>query len=278
MKNSENVKTYWDKVASQTRLHDTAMVGMLADYNLYNAIYRDETEKQRFAELIKLGSKMNVVEIGTGGGRWALWLSEKVRHVHATDISLKMIKLAKASSSRANRKNISFNVGTLPTDQCVLSDAHVIYLSGVCQYIDDTSLSNLIRNIGLSCRQDVIIVSRDTLIDDDEIKMTGEYPVIYRNVDKFKEFFENEGFFVKTVINAYDSRPFSGMIGKVYARLNISYRVMKKFHDTVIVIDKFTYLFTGLKIVWSLMRSRSIQENTTEKLQKFIIVTKNDSK
>ena len=277
MENKKQVRQYWDNVARDTQLVNTSLVGMLADYNLYNAIYRDGVEKTRFSELVKLKSDMHVVEIGCGGGRWLIWLASKVNFVHGTDVSEEMIALSSENCAKNACENVSISAGTLPSAE-VLAKADLVYLSGVCMYMTDVELHNLMNELYEQCKIDVTIISRDTLIEEGQIELFEPYRVIYRNLESFKKFFTSNNWKICDVKNAYESRAFSGAMGRIFSYSKLPYAYVSLLHSLIIFFDKASGIIGITKYIYRKVSRKKYDESQTEKLQKFILAKKNDAR
>jgi ubiquinone/menaquinone biosynthesis C-methylase UbiE len=71
--------------------------------------YIDYLEKKILAPHLSFSEGKNVLDVGTGIGRWALLLAEKAKYVVGIDISREMVRVAKR---RMNRSNVDFLVAS----------------------------------------------------------------------------------------------------------------------------------------------------------------------
>ena len=90
---------FWDKVALKYSKRPVA----------------DEAAYQRKLEVTQqyLRPDMQVLEFGCGTGSTAIVHAPHVAHIHATDISGKMIEIARSKAASGNITNISFEVSTI---------------------------------------------------------------------------------------------------------------------------------------------------------------------
>lgn len=82
----------------------------------------DQKTYERKLEITKalLCPEDDVFEFGCGTGSTALTLAAHARHIHATDLSHKMIAIAQEKADAANIKNITFEVAAI--DDVMLSE------------------------------------------------------------------------------------------------------------------------------------------------------------
>ena len=82
----------------------------------------DEATYQKKLEITRgyLGPDMQVLEIGCGTGSTAIAHAPDVNHIHAIDISSRMIEIAQDKADTKKIKNITFQCSTL--DECTVPD------------------------------------------------------------------------------------------------------------------------------------------------------------
>ena len=64
-------------------------------------------------QAFNIKSNIRLLEVGTGGGRWVFFLSNKVKSLVGIDFSQKMIELAKLALEKRKISNATFEVAEL---------------------------------------------------------------------------------------------------------------------------------------------------------------------
>lgn len=234
--NYRDVENYWNKVATGNSLLSGADVGML-DSNPYSSIYRKREEQKNFSQLINLQKHFSVLEVGTGGGRWAFYIAPSVRNVVGIDISQEMIDIASNLKIKSGLENVNFvKSNFLEFDSEY--QFNVIYFSGVLQYISDLDLEKTIQKAKDLLAPGGVIVSRDTVQINGRSVHTGNYPVIYRSVDEYLEVFKKLGFSCTRHQLAYQPKRFMGVFGRIYNLGFRNYRTLRILQDVCIRLHK----------------------------------------
>jgi len=199
--NKKNVERFWDAQADKIEnIGDHFQSGMLED-NLFLSEFRKKMEEHNFDKLIEMESINTVLELGCGSGRWSTYLSDKAENITAVDFSNKMIELAK--SSQPINSNIEY-IQEKAQDYLSNKDYDLIYLSGVMQYLTDSDITAMIKNIKKMSHKDTILLTRDSVsVLKDSFHKDGEYPVIYRRLIEYSQAFEKEGFYLQNTKRSF---------------------------------------------------------------------------
>lgn len=141
-------KTFWDKRAEK--------------YS--RSPIKDQATYQRKLEITQeyLNSDSQLLEFGCGSGGTAIYHAPFVRHVVATDISGKMIEIAKQKAIEAGIGNIHFQQGTL---DCLDADGgsfDVVLGLNVLHLLDD--VDGAIQKVYQLLKKDGVFVSSTSLI------------------------------------------------------------------------------------------------------------------
>ena len=126
----DNTKRFWNKIADETKLGDRTSVGMLADVDNFNSIYRKRIEEEHFLRLARLTKSSAVLELGCGGGRWAFFIGQYVSSVTAVDFSPSMINLAKEEQRARKIDNIQFETSDIENFKTILFNVDMIVIDG----------------------------------------------------------------------------------------------------------------------------------------------------
>lgn len=190
---SDDIRNWWDK---QARNHpESAGILALFGTDRCSLLYRQLAEWNHFCRLVSFRQTLRVLELGCGAGRWALLMAPLVQSVVAVDFSSEMIALAKNRAESAGVRNVRFIIGT--AQDFLLPECYdVIYLSGVDQYLDDTSLRATISHAAAMLAQNGILIDRVTISTGARFvcDQTGGYQCIYRTLAELESAFASEGF------------------------------------------------------------------------------------
>jgi ubiquinone/menaquinone biosynthesis C-methylase UbiE len=229
---------FWDGVAQATTLTDKTSVGMLADGNEYIANYRRCEEESHFLKIFEPKKSMRVLEVGTGGGRWAFFLADKVGFIAGIDFSEAMINLAEQQRIEKNIDNIRF----VHTDLLSFDDAQkfdLIYFSSVLQYINDDDVLASIQKAKAMLTPGGCIISRDTTQALKRVVMDGEYPVIYRTIDEYKGVFASAGLRLDYCAPSYTIKRFSNFAFRISRWPLMGYRSAHLIQKELLKVNDF---------------------------------------
>lgn len=236
MLDSKKTQHYWDKVAQTSSLLDKTSVGMLPDENDFVASYRRREEEAHFLKIFEPNKSMRILEVGTGGGRWAFFLADKVDFVAGIDFSEAMIKLAEQQRVEKKLDNIHF----IRTDLLSFDDPQkfdLIYFSGVLQYINDIDVLESIKKAKSMLTPGGCIISRDTTQALKRVLMDGDYPVIYRTIDEYKAIFANAGLRLDYCEASYAPKRFSNFAFRISKWPLMGYRSAQFLQNVLLWIN-----------------------------------------
>lgn len=210
----KKTEKFWDDAAKGSSLNNKATVGMLTEGNEYNAIYRKREEEAHFLRIFQPVNTMRVLEVGTGGGRWAFFLSDRVSEVVGIDFSKNMINVAEQQKMELGIDNINF----IHTDLLSFNDNKkfdLIYFSGVLQYINDTEALLSVKKAMSLLKPNGIIISRDTIQELKRQVLEGEYPVIFRTISEYEDIFNTADFRLDYCELSYKPRRFTAFSSRI---------------------------------------------------------------
>ena len=233
---SKDTKHFWNKVAEETSLSDKGFVGMLTDGNEFNAIYRQSEEEAHFLRIFEPTQAMDVLEVGSGGGRWSLFLADKVRMVTGIDFSENMIRLAEQQRQSKGVDNVRF----VQSDLLSFGEQQqfdLIYFSGVLQYLDDDDVVDTVRKAKQLLKPGGVILSRDTIQERKRIVLQSGYPVIYRTIKEYAALFETNDLKLDYCELSYPPRRFSHFAARLYALPFVNYAMAKAVQSVLIGVN-----------------------------------------
>ena len=99
----------------------------------------DEAAYQRKLQISRqyFEPEMDVLEFGCGTGGTAILHAPFVKHIRATDISPRMIEIAKERQSKANAGNVTFEVASIETINVPDASLNVVMGMSILHLLDD---------------------------------------------------------------------------------------------------------------------------------------------
>ncbi len=216
----DKVKTreFWENAAQASTLDDE-FAGMLTDGDPYISRLRKQGEETRFLQEFPLHPDMAVLEVGTGGGRWAFFLADYVKEIVAIDFSEHMIRRAnlalKQKQAQNLNANIRFEVAEL-TQFETEKKFDLIYFSGMLQYLSDSEVLDTIVRAKALLNPNGYMVSRDSVQGIQRVVLEGEHTVIYRTAAEYADLFQQHGFRQTYNDVSYPHTRFSTFASKLY--------------------------------------------------------------
>lgn len=232
----QKTRDFWQQIANDSSVEES-LAGMLSDGDPYISRLRQEGEEAHFIREFDLNTKMKLLEVGTGGGRWAFFLSDKVESVVGLDFSSKMIELANRALTKRNQlDNVSFEVAELTEYQ---SDTKfdVVYFSGMLQYLTDDEVINTVAHAKSLLSATGYFISRDSVQGLERVVLDAEHSVIYRTVDEYRELFRTGGFEMTYNEVSYPETRFSTFASKLYRLPLINYTIAHGIHKILLGIN-----------------------------------------
>lgn len=233
--NEKNI-AFWDRTAERFGAGSAAYAGMLMDGSEFEAIYRIEAEQARFQTLFNCEPTSRVLEVGSGGGRWALFLAERIASYVGLDISPKMIAIAEAECARCGLANARFSCTSLLDYTCA-EQFDLIFFSGVLQYMDDDVVSAAITKAVRMLAPGGVIISRDSVQLEERVEKAGDYPVIYRTPDEYRDFFSVAGFDRTYMDVSYPAKRFTNVASRLYRLPGVTYSMAYAVRAGLCAID-----------------------------------------
>ena len=220
--NDKNI-AFWDENARSSRPEAGMFAGMLAGKTEFDARYRCDSEQEHFLRIFTPTTDMRILEVGSGGGRWGFWLSDKVSSYVGIDISPEMVRSAENERIRREISNVRFeciSLGDFIDDQ----KFDLVYFSVVLQFMDDDVIRSCIEKADSMLGGDTkIIISRDSVRAVQRTETIGDYPAIFRTDAEYVELFRSAGYFLEYSRQAYLPKRFTGVASRLYKLPYVSY-------------------------------------------------------
>ena len=155
-------------------------------------------EKWIISQSISFSRHWNVLDIGSGMGRWSLWLAPAVKEVTALDISNEMLKYIRLKAKNENIENIlliksDINDWNINNKECY----DLIISSGILELLKDDACENLVNKIYFSLKKGGLVIFRDHLVKHPNIKNDFFF---LRTKKYYMQLFSRSGFSLKKEI------------------------------------------------------------------------------
>ena len=221
MIDKQKTRNFWEQVA-ESSTNDESLAGMLTDGDRYISRLRQEGEEQHFISAFNISPATRWLEVGTGGGRWAFFLSDKVKNVVGIDFSKKMIEIANQTLGRNSHHNITFKVAELIEYQSE-QKFDVIYFSGMLQYLSDDEVRATLEHSKDLLAQGGYFISRDSVQGKNRVTLYTEHAVIYRTVAEYRDLFRSAGYEQTYNEISYPETRFSTFASKLHTSYKLPY-------------------------------------------------------
>jgi 2-polyprenyl-3-methyl-5-hydroxy-6-metoxy-1,4-benzoquinol methylase len=181
------------------------LMGMypLGGGGLIEAPYRHFFECRHLKKIVQFKPNMQILELGSGNGRWALSLAPLVNQYTGVDICSSAIKIAQQETHKHGIKNVDFH------EQSVLDfqGAHpydFVYFSSVTQYLEDSQIHNMLNRLTRWIKPGASIVDRSTINNGirETIKSENYFSVL-RTPKELINIYESHGFTFKYSKRSY---------------------------------------------------------------------------
>lgn len=152
-------------------------------------------EKWIISQNISFSQNWNVLDIGSGMGRWSLWLAPNVKEVTALDISIEMLKHVRLKAKSENIENIllvksDINDWNINNKECY----DLIISSGILELLKDDECKKLANKMFCSLTKGGLIIFRDHIV---KLKKTKNDFFFLRTRKHYMHLFLKAGFSLK---------------------------------------------------------------------------------
>ncbi len=212
--NYTKVRAYW-KSARPSMLGPYMMDGF--GFPVGAGRFRFRGEVKAVAEAIKdLKPETSVLDLGCGIGVWAEYFAQRFSRVVAVEASSTLYTVLKERCSpypnvtTHHRDVLSFEM----KNDCGAAEGFgstsgfgLVFLGGLLMYLNDHDVSILLRKLVSHLKPGAIVLCRESTIRQGVDTLQGDYQVVYRSVETYRNILVDAGFDVMKVQgnNAYIS-------------------------------------------------------------------------
>ena len=193
------VQRFWDGSGSNA----AAMSMMAHEHNLppRSAAYRLQSEINTLSNwMAVLPLNARVLDVGCGAGAWVELFAQNYETVIGVERSAIMVDAARERV--AHLSNAQIIVGDVRTD-LPPGTFDLIFLGGMCMYLNDTDLVALVSELKQRLAKDGIVILRESTVRKGVYIPQGKYQAAYRNVVLYKRLIGEGGLVVEEVRRNY---------------------------------------------------------------------------
>ncbi|MCM1009981.1 MAG: class I SAM-dependent methyltransferase [Fusobacterium sp.] len=182
---------FWQSRVNNGDNLKTVLLNVDADDELIQ--YRNTRETNILKSILPSDAKITILDIGCGIGRWVDNLYDYIKEYDGIDYTEGFIKLAK---DKYPQENIRFHNQSITNldKSLLLKNYDLSIITGVCMYLNDTTLPELFTNLGKLTSGTVYIQESVSLTDErltlDKFyseDLHQNYSAIYRQPDEYKK-------------------------------------------------------------------------------------------
>ena len=189
------VESYFGGTGGTDGTAGAAAMSMMAhEHNLPSGAlgYRLRKELATIGEWLDMvGDSGAVLDLGCGAGAWVEIFAKRYESVIGVERSPLMAEAA--------RKRVAH----LPNARIMQGDTRkdlpegpfdMIFLGGLCMYLNDADVVELLRSLKLRLGGQGSIILRESTVRQGMLLAKGEYQAVYRSVELYGQLFEDAGF------------------------------------------------------------------------------------
>jgi len=190
--NKKDVKNFFE--GRVPRLKEDPLTAVLyQDSNPELAYQRNEYEKKKIIQLLKLNKKDSILDVGCGIGRWVEILYKKIESYFGIDFQADFIEYAKEEYK--NYDNVSFLVldaTKISSDTLGTRSYSKILIAGLLLYLNDKEVKKLFENLKTITKENALIYLREPIAIEERLslkknwskELNQEYSALYRTKEE----------------------------------------------------------------------------------------------
>lgn len=173
MKTSEHSADFWNDETNLLKETDASSRSFASFGTVTKASatvnLRDQLEKAHFDRVVDLHQSHEVLDLGGGAGRFALWVAPRVAHVTVVDASSKLLDVGQRESEHRGITNVSFvhsSALSFQTDR----KFDVILIMGMATHLCDDDVRFLMARCAALLRPGGRLVMKEPVSADSELR------------------------------------------------------------------------------------------------------------
>ena len=197
----KKVKAFWDGRSSLYQdVAFESIVNLEHDSEMLKIKISAETDKV-FSWLSDLKNK-SILDLGAGVGQWSFRFTDKgAKQVVAVEYSADLVRIGREEARQRNYQNVEFVISNAE-DFHTTQIFDVIFISGLCVYLNDEQISLLVNNLKYFSDKHSSIILREGTGVNQRFEITNkysenlktEYSAVYRTTEEYITIFKDAGF------------------------------------------------------------------------------------
>ncbi len=200
-----DMQQFWEKKAKNIHSNYYAIGTTMSDDQV-RLNYRYKMQIAHLFRLVKFDQSMSVLDLGCNIGSYAIDFAKKCKSVVAIDFSPTFIKYANKFASDKGISNVTFLCQDI-TDYSYLENRNfdIIHIGGCLMYMDDDSVSDLLKQLRHHLNKDGLLITRDSVALKQRRYGDSSNPCVFRTDDEYSKLLQTSGF--KLIYNNYSMFP-----------------------------------------------------------------------
>ena len=192
------MREFWEKRADAHVLNE-GLTNLEEDMELLRL--KMQKEQPKMYSYVNPNKNLVMLDLGSGYGTWAFNFAKDVKLVHAVDYIKKMVELGRKRAKNEKIKNIKFFASSVQDFSGILK-YDLILLSGICLYLNDADIRQMLRKMRDYTKLGTILVLRDStglkeryVIEKEySERLQTMYSATYRTKEEYVSMFAKAGF------------------------------------------------------------------------------------
>lgn len=140
--------------------------------------------------LDQVDDSARVLDVGCGGGAWVEVFAQRYGQVIGIERSPRMVEAARKRVAGLSNARIAPGDGRKDLPEGTFD---LIFLGGLCMYLKDDDLQELLKSLKSRLSARGIIILRESTVRRGRLLTKGEYQAVYRSVDLYRQLIAGAG-------------------------------------------------------------------------------------
>jgi SAM-dependent methyltransferase len=134
----DGIRRYFERRAAAVS-DDSAFLSSTIERDAFVANFRTAAEQRHLARVVKLEPTMDVLDLGGGSGRYALFFARRCRRVLLVDVAEPLLARARQRAERTGVTNLEARQDSILSFETP-ERFHLVFVGGVLNYLEDEQL------------------------------------------------------------------------------------------------------------------------------------------
>ena len=202
------MREFWKKRAQDHKLNE-GLTNLEDDMELLRLKVQKEYPKMK--SYINPNKNMAILDLGSGYGTWTYNFAKKVKLVHAVEYIKDLVMIGRKRAKDENITNVKFFVSSVQDFTSKLK-YDLILLSGICLYLNDADMRQMLKKMKNYTKLGTVLVLRDStglkrrhIIEKEySERLKTMYSATYRTKAEYVKMFAKIGFELQQDENMFE--------------------------------------------------------------------------